>query len=101
MPKINLKNAKSVSKLVKSNDKYKINSEKKLNRYMGKPIICKTMGTKVRKDGETVEGVDLYMGGKVGKDAKLGDCVRKKIACDDLKSTLRDISIEQFDAKPL
>ncbi|MGK7950587.1 MAG: ferredoxin--nitrite reductase [Xenococcaceae cyanobacterium] len=59
------------------------------------------MGTKVRKDGKTVEGVDLYMGGKVGKDAKLGDCVRKKIACDDLKSTLRNILIEQFDAKPL
>ena len=58
------------------------------------------MGTKVRKDGKTVEGVDLYMGGKVGKDAKLGDRVQKGIACDDLKSTLRDILIEQFDAKP-
>ena len=59
------------------------------------------MGTKVRKDGKTVEGVNLYMGGKVGKNAKLGDRVQKGIACDDLKSTLRDILIEQFDAKPL
>ena len=58
------------------------------------------MGTKVRKDGKTVEGVDLYMGGKVGKDAKLGDRVQKGIPCDDLKSNLRDILIEQFDAKP-
>jgi ferredoxin-nitrite reductase len=59
------------------------------------------MGTKVRKDGKTVEGVDLYMGGKVGKDAKLGSCVEKGIPCDDLKSTLKAILIEQFDAKPV
>ena len=42
MRKVNLKNAKSGSQLVKSNDKYKINSEKKLNKYIGKEIICKT-----------------------------------------------------------
>ncbi|GGA13095.1 hypothetical protein CYANOKiyG1_26260 [Okeania sp. KiyG1] len=35
------------------------------------------MGTKARKDGKMVEGVDLYMGGTVGKDAKLGNCVQK------------------------
>ena len=59
------------------------------------------MGTKVRKDGKIVEGVNLYMGGKVGKDAKLGTCVQKGIACSDLKSVLRDLLIEQFGAKPL
>ncbi|MGV2828796.1 ferredoxin--nitrite reductase [Myxosarcina sp. GI1(2024)] len=58
------------------------------------------MGTKVRKDGQTVEGVDLYMGGKVGKDAKLGSCVRKGIACDELKPVLKEILISQFGAKP-
>ncbi len=57
------------------------------------------MGTKVRKDGKTVEGVDLYMGGKVGKDAKLGTLVEKGIACDDLKPALKAILIEQFNAK--
>jgi len=46
------------------------------------------MGTKARKDGKTVEGVDLYMGGKVGKDAHLGSCVQKGIPCEDLKSVL-------------
>ncbi len=56
------------------------------------------MGTKVRKDGKTVEGVDLYMGGKVGKDAHLGTCVRKSIPCEDLKPVLREILIEQFGA---
>ncbi len=57
------------------------------------------MGTKVRKDGKTVEGVDLYMGGKVGKDAHLGTCVQKGIACDDLIPVLSDILIENFGAK--
>jgi ferredoxin-nitrite reductase len=59
------------------------------------------MGTKVRKDGKTVEGVDLYMGGKVGKDAKLGECVEKGIPCSDLKPALKEILINQFNARPL
>jgi len=58
------------------------------------------MGTKVRKDGKAAEGVDLYMGGKVGKDAHLGSCVQKGIACDDLQPFLRNLLIEQFGATP-
>ncbi|XGV99350.1 MAG: ferredoxin--nitrite reductase [Leptolyngbya sp. BL-A-14] len=58
------------------------------------------MGTKVRKDGKTVEGVDIYMGGKVGKDAVLGTCVTKGIPCSDLKPVLRDLLVQHFDAKP-
>ncbi len=58
------------------------------------------MGTKARKDGKTVEGVDIYMGGKVGKDAYLGSCVQKGIPCEDLKSLLTSILIEQFGATP-
>lgn len=58
------------------------------------------MGTKVRQDGKAAEGVDLYMGGKVGKDAHLGSCVQKGIACDDLHTVLREILIEQFGATP-
>ena len=59
------------------------------------------MGTKGRKDGKTVPAVNLYMGGKVGKDAKLGDIAEKKIPCEDLKSTIKAILIDQFDAKPI
>jgi ferredoxin-nitrite reductase len=59
------------------------------------------MGTKVRKDGKTVEGVDIYMGGKVGKDAQLGACVMKGIPCEDLKPVLRSLLIQEFEAKPL
>ena len=58
------------------------------------------MGTKTRKDGKVVEGVDLWMGGTVGKDAHLGSCVQKGIPCDDLKPVLRDLLIEQFGAQP-
>lgn len=56
------------------------------------------MGTKARKDGRMVEGVDLFMGGKVGKDAELGTCVKKGIPCEDLKSVLRDLLIDKFGA---
>jgi ferredoxin-nitrite reductase len=57
------------------------------------------MGTKVRKDGKTVEGVDIYMGGKVGKDAQLGERVMKSIPCEDLKPVLRDLLVEKFAAQ--
>ncbi|MBW4573927.1 MAG: ferredoxin--nitrite reductase [Aphanothece sp. CMT-3BRIN-NPC111] len=58
------------------------------------------MGTKARKNGKAVEGVDIYMGGKVGKDAHLGSCVQKGIPCEDLKPVLRDLLIKHFNATP-
>jgi ferredoxin-nitrite reductase len=57
------------------------------------------MGTKTRKNGKTVEAVDIYMGGKVGKDAHLGTCVTKGIPCEDLQSVMRELLIEQFGAR--
>ncbi|MBD2353396.1 ferredoxin--nitrite reductase [Tolypothrix sp. FACHB-123] len=57
------------------------------------------MGTKTRKNGKTLEGVDIYMGGKVGKDAHLGTCVTKGIPCEDLQPVLQDLLIEHFGAK--
>lgn len=59
------------------------------------------MGTKTRRNGETVDAVDLYMGGKVGKDAKLGTCVKKGIPCDELPEVLRQLLIEHFGARPV
>ena len=58
------------------------------------------MGTKVRKNGKMVDGVNLYMGGKVGKDAQLGSCVQKSISCEDLKPILRSLLIKNFAAQP-
>ncbi len=57
------------------------------------------MGTKTRKNGKTLEGVDIYMGGKVGKDAHLGTCVTKGIPCEDLQPVLQDLLIQHFGAK--
>jgi ferredoxin-nitrite reductase len=57
------------------------------------------MGTKTRKNGKTLEGVDIYMGGKVGKDAHLGTCVVKGIPCEDLQPFLQDLLIKNFGAK--
>jgi ferredoxin-nitrite reductase len=57
------------------------------------------MGSKVKKNGQMVDGVDLYMGGKVGKDAQLGTCVRKGIPCDELLDILQQILIQDFGAQ--
>jgi ferredoxin-nitrite reductase len=56
------------------------------------------IGTKARKDGKTIEAVDIYMGGKVGKDAQLGERVMKGIPCEDLKPVLKELMIEKFGA---
>ncbi|MBN3899672.1 MAG: ferredoxin--nitrite reductase [Nostoc sp. NOS(2021)] len=57
------------------------------------------MGTKTRKNGKTLEAVDIYMGGKVGKEAHLGTCVIKGIPCEDLQLVLQDLLIKNFGAK--
>jgi len=57
------------------------------------------IGTKTRKDDRTVEAVDIWMGGKVGKDAHLGQEVMKRVPCEDLKSVVRDLLVEHFGAK--
>ncbi|MEA5570572.1 ferredoxin--nitrite reductase [Calothrix sp. UHCC 0171] len=58
------------------------------------------MGTKARKNGKPVEGVDIYMGGTVGKHASLGTCVTKGVPCEDLQPVLHDLLIQHFGAKP-
>ncbi len=68
----------------------------------GQPQIADIgfIGTKTRKDGQTVEAVDIWMGGKVGKDAHFGKEIMKKVPCEDLKSVVRDLLIEHFGARP-
>lgn len=57
------------------------------------------MGTKARKNGKAVDGVDIYMGGKVGKEAQLGTCITKGVPCEDLLPVLRELMIEHFGAR--
>ncbi|MEL6159961.1 MAG: ferredoxin--nitrite reductase [Cyanobacteria bacterium J06623_5] len=56
------------------------------------------LGTKARKDGKTVEAVDIYMGGKVGKHAQLGERVMKAVPCEDLEAVVSDLLKEKFGA---
>lgn len=56
------------------------------------------IGTKARKDGQPVEGVNIYTGGKVGKDAQLGSLVTKAVPCEDLKPQLKQMLIQEFGA---
>lgn len=56
------------------------------------------LGTKARKDGKTVEAVDIYMGGQVGKHAQLGERVMQGVPCEDLQSVVTELLIEKFGA---
>lgn len=58
------------------------------------------IGTKARKDGQVVEGVDIYTGGTVGHEARLGTRLEKAVPCDDLKSVMWNLLIEKFGASP-
>lgn len=58
------------------------------------------MGTKGRKNGKVVEATDIWMGGKVGKDAHLGERIMQGIPCEDLMPVLRNLLIENFGAQP-
>ena len=57
-------------------------------------------GCKTRKDGKVVDGVDIYMGGTVGKDAHLGTCVMEKVPCEDLREVVGKLLVEKFGAVP-
>ncbi|AZB73165.1 ferredoxin--nitrite reductase [Synechococcus elongatus] len=57
------------------------------------------MGAKVRKDGQVVEGVDIFLGGQVGHAAHLGEKALTGIACEDLPDVLRQLLIERFGAQ--
>ena len=56
------------------------------------------LGTKARKDGKAVEAVDIYMGGKVGKHAQLGERVMKGVPCEDLEEVVSGLLKEKFGA---
>jgi len=57
-------------------------------------------GCKARKNGKVVDGVDIYMGGTVGKDAHLGKCVKEKVPCEDLREVVGQLLVEHFGATP-
>eukprot|EP00172_Hildenbrandia_rubra_P001982 Plantae.Rhodophyta-Hildenbrandia_rubra.ctg2627.p1 GENE.Plantae.Rhodophyta-Hildenbrandia_rubra.ctg2627~~Plantae.Rhodophyta-Hildenbrandia_rubra.ctg2627.p1 ORF type:complete len:381 (-),score=87.61 Plantae.Rhodophyta-Hildenbrandia_rubra.ctg2627:695-1837(-) len=59
------------------------------------------MGAPARKEGKAVEGVNIFLGGKVGEQSELGAIYKKGVPCDfgDLIPALKDILVEKFGAK--
>jgi ferredoxin-nitrite reductase len=57
------------------------------------------IGTKAKFNGQTVDGVNILMGGKVGKDSKLAELVYEKVPCEELPSVLKSMLIEHFGAE--
>lgn len=51
-------------------------------------------------EGKICEGVDIYLGGRIGSDSHLGELYRKAVPCDDLGPVVADILIEKFGAVP-
>lgn len=59
------------------------------------------MGCMTRdKNGKVVEGVDVYLGGRIGSDSHLGDIHKKAVPCDDLVPLIVDILVNRFGAVP-
>lgn len=58
------------------------------------------MGTAARKNGKGVEGVKIFLGGKIGEEAELGEETGEKCVADleDLFPVIRDLCIEKFGA---
>ncbi|KAK8930566.1 hypothetical protein KSP39_PZI016712 [Platanthera zijinensis] len=49
-------------------------------------------------EGKICEGVDVYLGGRIGIDSHLGELYMKAVPCDDLVPVVAEILIEKFGA---
>lgn len=61
------------------------------------------MGAVARKDGKGVQGVKIFLGGKIGEDGHLAEQIAGKPVpadVDDLFPVIKEILIEQFGATP-
>ncbi|NP_001311864.1 ferredoxin--nitrite reductase, chloroplastic-like [Nicotiana tabacum] len=58
------------------------------------------MGCLTRKEGKTVEGADVYLGGRIGSDSHLGDVYKKSVPCEDLVPIIVDLLVNNFGAVP-
>ncbi|KAI7986736.1 hypothetical protein LOK49_LG14G01809 [Camellia lanceoleosa] len=53
---------------------------------------CMTRDT----NGKVVEGVDVYIGGRIGSDSHLGEVYKKGVPCEDLVPLVVDILVNHF-----
>ncbi|GAB2272338.1 Ferredoxin--nitrite reductase, chloroplastic [Dionaea muscipula] len=57
------------------------------------------MGCMARdENGKPVEGVDVFVGGNVGSNSRLGDVYKKAVPCKDIVPVVVDILITRFGA---
>ncbi|CAN4107693.1 unnamed protein product [Withania somnifera] len=52
------------------------------------------------KDKKTVEGADVFLGGRIGSDSHLGEVYKKAVPCDELVPLVVDLLIKNFGAVP-
>nr|prf nitrite reductase [Nicotiana tabacum] len=52
------------------------------------------------KNGKTVEGADVFLGGRIGSDSHLGEVYKKAVPCDDLVPLVVDLLVNNFGAVP-
>uniref|UniRef100_A0A2N9FEN6 Ferredoxin--nitrite reductase, chloroplastic n=2 Tax=Fagus sylvatica TaxID=28930 RepID=A0A2N9FEN6_FAGSY len=59
------------------------------------------MGCMARdENGKPCEGVNVFLGGRIGSDSHLGDVYKKGVPCKDLVPLVVDILIKHFGAVP-
>ncbi|KAJ7946054.1 Ferredoxin-nitrite reductase [Quillaja saponaria] len=59
------------------------------------------MGCMTRDENrKACEGVDIFLGGRIGSDSHLGDVYKKSVPCKDLLPIVVDILVKQFGAVP-
>eukprot|EP00180_Rhodochaete_pulchella_P003287 Plantae.Rhodophyta-Rhodochaete_pulchella.ctg5476.p1 GENE.Plantae.Rhodophyta-Rhodochaete_pulchella.ctg5476~~Plantae.Rhodophyta-Rhodochaete_pulchella.ctg5476.p1 ORF type:complete len:383 (-),score=68.57 Plantae.Rhodophyta-Rhodochaete_pulchella.ctg5476:207-1268(-) len=58
------------------------------------------MGAPAKLNGKAVEGVDIYLGGKIGEGAELGTLYRKRVPCEfsSLVPVMTELLQEKFGA---
>ncbi|WP_047153048.1 hypothetical protein [Aneurinibacillus tyrosinisolvens] len=52
-------------------------------------------GTKTRVDGELVDAVDIFYGGHIGHDARIGTLLKEKVPVRELADTLADLLTDE------
>lgn len=59
------------------------------------------MGCMARdENGKTCEGVNIFLGGRIGSDSHLGDIYKKAVPCKDAVPIVVDILVNHFEAVP-
>ncbi len=56
-------------------------------------------GCKARVNGETVDAVDIFVGGRLGADARMGRKVLSKVPCSELRETVLGLIPTHFPEK--